>query len=163
MFFSSYAIYPLSNPSSLYTLVHEVWRNHTDAVYLHFNFRTHDFVPLIDIVYEHPAALKAASPAEGVGEGGIGREVLVDRLLLFFWGALDESMDYGGYVLYWVIHLVRSTFNLMFLLLPNRLFSSLGPIGDMQKVFSVTEACERRVEGGVMVEADSNQSEMSRM
>ena len=72
----------------------EVGRQHTNAVDLQLNLRTHDLVPLVDVLYEQPTALEAACPAERVCEGGIGCEVLVDCLLLFFRRALNEGMDY---------------------------------------------------------------------
>ena len=53
---------------------------------------------------EAAAALEAASAAERMGEGCIGREVFIDGLLLHSGRALGQAVDDVGNVLDWVVH-----------------------------------------------------------
>jgi hypothetical protein len=76
----------------------------TNTIDLEVDPRAHDFVPSEDIVDQLAAVVEATGPAEGVSEGGILAEVLVDGFgLLLGWG-LGETMDNVADFLNWVIH-----------------------------------------------------------
>lgn len=80
----------------------------TNSIDIQFDRRAHNLVPAEDGMDQPPAALEAAGAAEGMSEGGIGGEVLVDSFFLLLRRALGQAMDDGGDLLDWVFHRVRS-------------------------------------------------------
>lgn len=76
-------IITLSNPWGAMSL------GPTNSIDIQFNRRAHDLVPAEDGVDQPSAALEAASTAEGMSEGGICGEVLVDSFLLLLRRALS--------------------------------------------------------------------------
>jgi hypothetical protein len=76
----------------------------TNTIDLEVDPRAHDFVPSEDVVDQLAAVVEATGSAEGVGEGGILAEVLVDGFGLLLGWRLGETMDDVADFLNWVIH-----------------------------------------------------------
>ena len=79
----------------------------TDSVDRHFDFWTHDFVPLVDFEDEPATAGETPGADERVYELGVWSEVGIDGIFLLFGRALTELADHALNFLDWVVHCDR--------------------------------------------------------
>lgn len=76
----------------------------TNTIDLQVDSRTHDLVPPENVVNQQTTVVEAARSTEGMREGGILAEVLVDGLSLLRRRRLGQTVDDVADFLYWVIH-----------------------------------------------------------